>query len=228
MQSIYFKETRKNLRNLWILCGCYPGQRKYFKQNAERKGELFSPEYFSHSFGMTLCSHSNYGYFLFFKGACPILLAPAGPSVNVLTQTSNDHGYTKMACVIFLTLEVESFINFHHHFQFVLLCAVESVYLLEFPSVLFPVSLSVSLPLFSEEPCLLSGSGMNLGGLSELFSQLRRRGCVKASASWQERGAISPDKAMADLRIVTKQTAWMQVGTRQCTCISLQPEIPAR
>lgn len=129
-----------------------------------------------------------------------------------------------MCHFFFSTLEVESFINFHHHFQFVLPCAEESVYLLEFPSLLFPVS----LPLFSEEPCLLSGSGMNLGGLSELFSQLRRRGCVKASASWQERGAISPDKAMADLRIVTKQTAWMQVGTRQCTCISLQPKIQAR
>ncbi len=63
--------------------------------------------------------------------------------MKVLAQISYDHGYTKMACVIFLTLEFESFINFHHHFQFVLHCAVESVYLLEFPSLL-PLSLSLT------------------------------------------------------------------------------------
>jgi len=155
-----------------------------------------------------------------------MLLAPARPSVNVLAQTSDYHGYTKMACVIFF-FYFGSW-EFHQLSSSLSVCLALCCgkCLSSWVSLFLVPSLSPSL--FSEEPCLLSGSGMNLGGLSELFSQLRRRGCVKASASWQERGAISPDKAMADLRIVTKQTAWMQVGTRQCTCISLQPKIQAR
>lgn len=218
--------TSKNSRNLWIQWSC---SKVKISNRMLSIRENFSVQNtfptLSRSFGMTLCSHSKYGYFLFSKERVqyswhqPCLLWMCLHKPVMIMGTQRWH----VSYFIF-TLEVESFINFHHHFQFVLLCAVESVYLLEFPSLLFPVS----LPLFSEEPCLLSDSGMNLGGLSELFSQLRRRGCVKASASWQERGAISPDKAMADLRIVTKQTAWMQVGTRQRTCISPQPKIQDR
>ena len=121
-------------------------------------------------------------------------------------------------------------------FGIVLVCTVESVYLDDRGSlsVSFLSFFFFSLPPFSlfpsnsqvprlrccavlccAVPWPLSHSGMNLEGLSCARFPAEGRGCVKAPASRQGKEAICSDKTTADLRIVTKQTAWMQVGTCQ-------------
>jgi len=74
----------------------------------------------SRSFDMTFCSHSKYGYFMFSKERVQCSWHQPGLLWMCLHKPVTIMGTQRWhVSYFFSTLEVESFINFHHHFQFV-------------------------------------------------------------------------------------------------------------